>query len=381
MKILIINTDYPGFLKDFYGQNPTLADSSYDKQLALRNDTFFGSADFYSHNLNQVRCQAIDIHYNNVALQSKWAEENLANTSIVWKLKKLIYCITDSRMIKAIGSKLFPSIPFPHKGFLNYVLENQIKFFNPDVILNQTIFEVSHKVFKKYRQGRLMVGQIASPLPSNEELAGYELLVSSLPNFVEKFAKIPVPSAYIKLAFDARVVKNQQHNRDLGVVFVGSITAEHKQRVLLLEYLCERIDLQIWGNLHGLAANSPIHRCYKGEAWGREMYEIFSRAKIVLNNHIDLSGEYANNMRLFEASGSGALLLTDDKKNINELFEVGKEVVTYRSAEECLNRIQYYLVHNDEREMIALKGQKRTLSEHSYLNRMEELSTLFRKYL
>jgi len=73
---------------------------------------------------------------------------------------------------------------------------------------------------------------------------------------------------------------------------------------------------------------------------------------------------HATNMRLFEATGVGILLITDSKVNLNELFELGKEVVAYRSPEECVELVQYYLEHDREREDIARAGQERTLQEH-----------------
>ena len=86
-------------------------------------------------------------------------------------------------------------------------------------------------------------------------------------------------------------------------------------------------------------------------------------------------------MRLYETTGVGTLLITDYKDNLHTLFEPGKEVVAYSSAEECVERIQYYLKHDDEREAIARAGQQRTLREHTYYQRMQELVDIVRKYL
>jgi len=41
-------------------------------------------------------------------------------------------------------------------------------------------------------------------------------------------------------------------------------------------------------------------------------------------------------------------------------------VVAYRSAEECLELIQYYLDHPHEREAIARAGRAHTLRAHTY---------------
>jgi len=111
------------------------------------------------------------------------------------------------------------------------------------------------------------------------------------------------------------------------------------------------------------------------------MYKILAQSKIVINRHIDVAEDYANNMRMFEATGMGALLITDEKKNLPELFKVGKEVVTYKDSADLTEKIKYYLQHEDERQKIAKAGQKRTLTDHTYLKRMEELARIIKKYL
>ncbi len=103
------------------------------------------------------------------------------------------------------------------------------------------------------------------------------------------------------------------------------------------------------------------------------MYQALHNAKISLNLHIDAAGNNANNMRLYESTGVGAMLLTDHKDNLHTLFEPGQEVVAYRSQEECSELIGYYLSHEAERQAIAAAGQARTLKEHTYAHRMQEL--------
>jgi spore maturation protein CgeB len=118
-----------------------------------------------------------------------------------------------------------------------------------------------------------------------------------------------------------------------------------------------------------------------GNAWGIEMYEIMKASRMTLNCHIDVAESYANNQRLFEATGVGTLLVTDMKQNLHEMFEPGKEVVTYRTPEECVEVIKHYLEHVDEGEAIARAGHERTLREHTYYRRMQELIVILRKYL
>jgi spore maturation protein CgeB len=111
------------------------------------------------------------------------------------------------------------------------------------------------------------------------------------------------------------------------------------------------------------------------------MYQILHNSKITLNHHIDMANGYANNMRLFEATGVGTLLLTDWKVNLAELFEPGREVIAYRTPDECAELIGYYIEHDAEREAVARAGQQRALREHSYDQRMQELVDVVAPYL
>ena len=65
-------------------------------------------------------------------------------------------------------------------------------------------------------------------------------------------------------------------------------------------------------------------------------------------------------MRMFEATGAGAKLITDDKTNLHELFEPGKEAITYRRPADCLEAVRYYTAHEAERKSIAQSGRART---------------------
>jgi len=58
-----------------------------------------------------------------------------------------------------------------------------------------------------------------------------------------------------------------------------------------------------------------------------------------------------------------------------DFFEPDVEILTYRDQEECVEKVKYYLKHDDEREQIAQAGQKRTLRDHTYRMRMEKLNS------
>ena len=111
------------------------------------------------------------------------------------------------------------------------------------------------------------------------------------------------------------------------------------------------------------------------------MFQTLRDSKVTYNNHIDVSPRSASNMRLFEATGIGTCLVTDWKENISELFEPEKEVVTYRSIDECAEKIRWLLENPAERDAIGKAGQARTLKDHTFSSRAALLDDIFKRYV
>ena len=77
--------------------------------------------------------------------------------------------------------------------------------------------------------------------------------------------------------------------------------------------------------------------------------------------------------RNFEVPGSGGFLLTSDADNLGDYYENGKEIVIFENTEEMIEKIKYYLSHEDERQRIAEAGYRRTLRDHTYEKRFNEI--------
>jgi hypothetical protein len=361
MRFLILNTDYPQFLAQLYAQTPGLAGESFERQMATRMETMFGVADFYSQGLRKLGHWAVDVHANNGQAQQAWGREH-----------GVAFASCDST-----PRELFPWVCRMEPGKWQYeVLAAQIKHYQPDVVLNQAMDMIDPAALREFKPwiGQL-VGQHASPpLKEEADWGVYDLAVSSFLPRVEWFRQNGLRAELNRLAFDGRVIERVgARQRDIPVCFVGTFLDMHTSRTALLERLAEEVPLKVWGMTpkQGLG-DSPLSRCYMGPAWGRQMYEILARARIVVNHHGNVP-PYANNLRLFESTGSGAMLLTDDKPNLGDLFAIGTEVVAYRTADECLEQIRHFLTHDDERERIAQAGQARTLRDHTFEIRMAEL--------
>src|ERR1700736_570331 len=80
MRILVLNADYPRFLAWLYRRQPGLESAPYATQMAARNASLFGVADFYSKNFAALGHVAAEIHVNNPWLQSAWARAHGLST-------------------------------------------------------------------------------------------------------------------------------------------------------------------------------------------------------------------------------------------------------------------------------------------------------------
>jgi spore maturation protein CgeB len=386
LRFLILNADYPDYLRWLYAHHPGLEQQPYDEQMRVRNESLFGSVDFYSSNLRNLGLEAYDVYANNEFMQKAWAREH------GHKVKKYFFQRGISLAAKTPLRRLRPLVRPVLKSlggqasWLYDILAAQIKYFKPDILLNEAMDSISSQFLREMKpHTRFLMGQHAATRLSEEnDYKSYDLVISSFPPTLDWFRHKGIPAEMNRLGFEPKVLSFlKPEDRTFDVTFIGSFFAGvHSSRATFLESLCDRIEeMRIWGTgIDQLSLTSPIRRCYMGQAWGCEMYQILRKSKITLNHHGDIA-PYANNMRLYEATGVGTLLITDWKENLHEMFEPGKEVVCYKSPEECLELIQYYLGHNEEREIIAHAGQERTLKEHTYYQRMQELVAIVRKYL
>jgi GT2 family glycosyltransferase/tetratricopeptide (TPR) repeat protein/2-polyprenyl-3-methyl-5-hydroxy-6-metoxy-1,4-benzoquinol methylase len=110
---------------------------------------------------------------------------------------------------------------------------------------------------------------------------------------------------------------------------------------------------------------------FVGQRYFEEMSQTYSASRIVFNRSI----KNDINMRVFEALAAGSLLLTNDLRDNgqNELFRDGIHLATYRDAEELLDKIQFYLAHEELRERIAAAGREQVLAKHAYRHRMQRI--------
>lgn len=77
--------------------------------------------------------------------------------------------------------------------------------------------------------------------------------------------------------------------------------------------------------------------------------------------------------RHFEIPACGGFLMTSMADDLDNYYELGKEIVVYKNVKDMPERIKYYLDHEDERKEIAEAGYRRTVRDHTYDKRLIEI--------
>ena len=102
---------------------------------------------------------------------------------------------------------------------------------------------------------------------------------------------------------------------------------------------------------------------------GDDMVKAINSYKIHFNKNIRDDINY----RTFETCGCKTFLLTNYSPNLEKLFDIGKELITYNNLSEVDDLVKYYLENEDERNKIAEAGYLRVKSEHTYYHRAKKL--------
>jgi hypothetical protein len=169
--------------------------------------------------------------------------------------------------------------------------------------------------------------------------------------------------------------------RDIDIVFVGAL---HLNKMPLLARVKKAFGRRC--SIHGLASlkkNLYFNAKYGFPGWitplpAHRYVPLYQRTKIGFNVHN--RGDYTvGSYRLFELPGNGVMQLSDGGPYLESFFAPGEEIVAYASPDELVDRLRYYLVHDDERQRIALNGYRRVLKDHRIGHRLHQAADLIRE--
>ena len=160
------------------------------------------------------------------------------------------------------------------------------------------------------------------------------------------------------------------------VTFVGNLGSKPQylpRRKFLRAVMDNGFRLKWWGQkIPRKFSTIPLlmgklGRAYGGKfVWGEEHAKIAKLSKIYLGFDAQPMVRKSMSERLYIAVGCGAFYMCNHVEGIEDILEPDKEIVTFRSEREMIEKIGYYLGNDDARTRIARAGQARVLKEHTY---------------
>lgn len=372
MKIVFIDTLYAPVLDKLGHFSEKELNKSAKTLLDELAEQDFASGPKYVSEIKANQEDAKFVVANSMAAQRAWAKENNVNVSrssaFLWKRWQLI-----SR-VPIIGLYIHT------KSELVKILMAQIQTESPDVVYNLNLNLLNKKLINRLRAENIkIVGQIASPLPPKKFITRYHHIFSAHPGQVKTFQKLGISASWLALAFDSNKVKTFSESgwpkRFRDVSFVGTFGRHQKNTAPLMISVAKlNPTLEIFSFAkRRMMEKLGLGENFKGAAWGKTMYQVFAESKVVVNRHGKVADGFAVNFRLFEATGMGALVLTESAPNLNDLFVEGEEIITYKNNEDAAQKIKNILENFRDYADIAKAGQQRTLSTHNYSARAKEI--------
>lgn len=372
IKFLKATSYYNEFLNNY-----TLTDFneklSFDSNRQALMNLCYAWSDFWKINLERRGdFEAQEIVINARPLQKKWAEEN--------------------------------GIKFNHSAWEKEICIEQIKQFKPDVFFLQDVYNYSNilvNLKNAVPSIKIIIGWDGILYHRKEVFSNCDLILSCVEDTCEFYKTHGFKTHFFKFCFEKSILeKLKPTTRQYPVSFVGNIFLSkgyHTQRLKLLAEIARNTRVDIWtgefvkqnnidlkykvkkilaGEFSLVRDIETVSNKNKGSVYGLEMYQVLKDSFIAFNSHGDNSPTKAANMRLIEATGSGTCLITDWKENIKDYFEPDSEIVTYKTANEAVEKIKYLRNHTEERDKIAKAGQKKTLEYFSFEKRMNEFASL-----
>lgn len=259
------------------------------------------------------------------------------------------------------------------------VSELSARGWRPDLLLTQTWgCLVEPEMFSRIRKGfgtlivnismddrhqywgRRVNGEWDGTFPLIPHL---DLTLTAAPEAVDWYRKEGVAALFFPEASDPAIFHPMPELPKIhDVSFVGSrygirekvVTALREAGIQVTAYGCG------WDN--GRIATEDVPR-------------LFAQSKIVLGvSAIGHCPDFVGlKLRDFDAPMSGSCYLTQDNADLRNLYDVGQEIITYRTTKQCVAQARRLLLNDVEREAIAHAGRSRALAAHTWDQRFATL--------
>lgn len=188
-----------------------------------------------------------------------------------------------------------------------------------------------------------------------------DLCVTTYPDYLARYLVLGATAIHSGWGVPVQWVGTVLRSRecDLQVTFVGTRT---KKRARAIHKLLEEgitVTCFGFGWPDGAIASVDIPLIY--------------RRSLVSLNFADSRGINQLKARVFEVTGAGGFLLTEQSNEIGSAFKAGHEIETFQSLAESAQKIRYYINNPNARDQIANGGNLRSRENYTYVDRLTRI--------
>jgi spore maturation protein CgeB len=175
--------------------------------------------------------------------------------------------------------------------------------------------------------------------------------------------------------FYVKVEANHRKISKAKIVYAVGTEITGRERYTILALLQSRCKV----NLYSGDTDERLDKVnFKGMVdYDTQMPEVFRHSKINLNISLSLI-QSGIPMRVLDVLACGGFLLTNYQPEIAEYFENGRELVIYEDYVDLVQKVQYYLAHDEERKEIARNGQQAVRERFNFDDRIK---VMFKDYI
>ncbi|MEE1250765.1 MAG: DUF3880 domain-containing protein [Lachnospiraceae bacterium] len=246
------------------------------------------------------------------------------------------------------------------------ITNEDVKRFSSDISFVGSLYTEKCPYNRLKEENSYLKGYLDGIIEAQLKVYGYNFLEECLTDEMVKEFKSKVPF----YCFPEK--SNHNEKAALAHLYLGNKVTE-QERLRLLKAVSEKYSLDLYT---GSDTKDLPYAHVRGLAKSMtEMPKIFHLSKINLN-FTSKPIRTGLPLRIWDILGAGGFVLTNYQSEIPEYFEIGRELETYSSEEELLEKISYYLQHEEERQIIARNGYEKAKENYSLNARVEQMMQL-----
>lgn len=146
-----------------------------------------------------------------------------------------------------------------------------------------------------------------------------------------------------------------------------------EQRTEILALLSEKYEVKLY-TLEQTPELPKVRNCGPVD-YITQMPQVFRNSKINLNMTLR-SIRSGIPLRAMDIMGCGGFLMTNFQADFLDFFVPNEDFVYYTDNDDLLDKVEYYLVHEEKRKEIAQNGYKKVKAGHTYMHRVQEILSI-----